>query len=114
MTHQERHHRSVLCERRRQLQTLQRELQELVEGVRLTEPGDAVDTASATEGRSLIERLREQGLAPALEGGDGSVVVSRPDERRTGPRPGPTPLTLWPSLVSGSWPGGRSKRPGRC
>ncbi len=41
----------------------------------------------------LLERLREQGLAPALEGGDGSVVVSRPDERRTGPRPAPTHLT---------------------
>ena len=27
----------------------------------------------------LLERLRELGLAPAAEGGDGSVVVSRPD-----------------------------------
>jgi hypothetical protein len=48
----------------------------------------------------LLERLREQGLAPALEGGDGSVVVSRPDERRTGPRPNPTPLTNDPPAPS--------------
>ena len=41
----------------------------------------------------LLERLRELGLAPAAEGGDGSVVVSRPDERRTGPRAVPVRLT---------------------
>ena len=41
----------------------------------------------------LLDRLRELGLAPAAEGGDGSVVVSRPDERRTGPRAVPARLT---------------------
>ncbi len=41
----------------------------------------------------LLERLRDLGLAPAAEGGDGSVVVSRPDERRTGPRGVPPLLT---------------------
>lgn len=41
----------------------------------------------------LLDRLRDLGLAPAAEGGDGSVVVSRPDERRTGPRAVPARLT---------------------
>ncbi len=41
----------------------------------------------------LLERLRELGLAPAAEGGDGSVVVSSREERRTGPRGVPAVLT---------------------
>ena len=41
----------------------------------------------------LLERLRELGLAPAAEGGDGSVVVSSREERRTGPRGVPPVLT---------------------
>ncbi|MFL6181163.1 MAG: helicase-associated domain-containing protein [Actinomycetes bacterium] len=47
---------------------------------------------SRTSPEVLIERLRELGMAPAAEGGDGSVVVSRPDERRTGPRSVPQRL----------------------
>jgi hypothetical protein len=41
---------------------------------------------SQTSADLLIERLRGLGLAPAAEAGDGTVVVSRPGERRTGPR----------------------------
>lgn len=48
----------------------------------------------------LLERLRDQGLAPAAEGGDGSVVVTRPDERRTGPRGVPPLLTNDPPTPS--------------
>jgi hypothetical protein len=48
----------------------------------------------------LIERLRNVGLAPAAEGGDGTVVVSRPDERRTGPRSVPTRLVSDPPAPS--------------
>jgi hypothetical protein len=48
----------------------------------------------------LIERLRGLGLAPAAEGGDGTVVVSRPDERRTGPRSRPQRLVSDPPAPS--------------
>ena len=47
----------------------------------------------------LLDRLRELGLAPAAEVVDGSVVVSRPDERRTGPRSLPQRLTLDPPAL---------------
>lgn len=48
----------------------------------------------------LIERLRGLGLAPAAEGGDGTVVVARPDERRTGPRSVPLRLVNDPPAPS--------------
>ena len=60
-------------------------------------PTVAVSPASP---EALIERLREAGLAPAAEGHDGSVVVSRPDERRTGPRSTPQPLVTDPPSPS--------------
>ncbi len=47
----------------------------------------------------LLDRLRELGLSPAAESPDGSVVVSRPDERRTGPRSLPQRLTLDPPAL---------------
>lgn len=50
----------------------------------------------------LLERLRDEGLAPAAEGGDGSVVVSRPDERRTGPRGVPEVLANDPPAPTGT------------
>ncbi len=62
-------------------------------GLRRLAPTVAV-TRSAPD--VLLERLRELGLAPAAESGDGTVVVSRPDERRTGPRTPPTRLTADP------------------
>jgi hypothetical protein len=48
----------------------------------------------------LVDRLRQLGLAPAAESGDGSVVVSRPDERRTGPRSAPRHLVTDPPTPS--------------
>jgi hypothetical protein len=50
----------------------------------------------------LLERLRVLGLAPAAEAGDGSVVVSRPDERRTGPRSVPQRMLSDPPAPSGT------------
>ena len=50
----------------------------------------------------LLERLRALGLAPAAEAGDGSVVVTRPDERRTGPRATPHPMVSDPPPPSGT------------
>jgi hypothetical protein len=47
-----------------------------------------------------IERLRELGLAPAAEGGDGSVKIRRPEERRTGPRAVPPRLKADPPAPS--------------
>ncbi|MEO8105829.1 MAG: helicase-associated domain-containing protein [Actinomycetes bacterium] len=60
-------------------------------------PTVAVTPASAD---SLLDRLRETGLAPAAEGSDGGVVVSRPDERRTGPRSSPQTLATDPPTPS--------------
>lgn len=60
-------------------------------------PTIAISPASP---ETLLDRLREAGLAPAAEGVDGSVVVSRPDERRTGPRSVPKPLTTDPPAPS--------------
>jgi hypothetical protein len=57
---------------------------------------------SRTSAELLIERLRELGLAPAAEGGDGTVVVSRPDERRTGPRAVPQRMMSDPPTPSGT------------
>jgi hypothetical protein len=83
---------------------------------------------SRTSPEVLIDRLRELGLAPAAEGGDGSVVVSRPDERRTGPRnipqrlmsdPPPPSATVAASIVRvlraaerGATRGAETKGPG--
>ena len=50
----------------------------------------------------LLDRLRERGLSPAAESFDGTVVVSRPDERRTGPRSLPQRLTLDPPALPDS------------
>ena len=55
---------------------------------------------SPTAADVLIERLRELGLAPAAEGGDGAVLTSRPDERRTGPRAKPRRLVSDPPAPS--------------
>jgi hypothetical protein len=48
----------------------------------------------------VVERLRDLGLAPAAEGGDGSVMIRRPEERRTGPRGVPQRLMADPPSPS--------------
>lgn len=55
---------------------------------------------SPTSPDLLLDRLRALGLAPAAEGGDGSVLVSRPDERRTGPRGLPQRMVTDPPAPS--------------
>ncbi len=47
--------------------------------------------ATSTDPATVLEVLREIGLAPAAESAQGEVVVRRPDARRTPPRQPPTP-----------------------
>lgn len=44
----------------------------------------------------VLDRLRQMNLAPAAESTDGSVIVRRPDSRRTGPRQRPPRLLADP------------------
>lgn len=48
----------------------------------------------------VLERLRQMGLSPAAESADGSVVIKRPDARRTGPRQRPPRLLADPPAPS--------------
>lgn len=50
----------------------------------------------------VLDRLRQMGLAPAAEGRDGSVIVRRPDSRRTGPRQRPPRLLADPPAPAAS------------
>jgi hypothetical protein len=44
----------------------------------------------------VLERLRDAGYSPSAENSDGAVVVRRPDERRTPPKPRPPRLSVEP------------------
>ena len=54
------------------------------------------DTVIATTNPvdNVLERLRESGFAPSVENSDGAVVVRRPKDRRTPPRPRPPRLSV--------------------
>jgi hypothetical protein len=43
---------------------------------------------------NVLERLREAGFAPSVENSDGAVVIRRPKDRRTPPRPRPPRLSV--------------------
>lgn len=43
---------------------------------------------------NVLERLRESGFAPSVENSEGAVVVRRPKDRRTPPRPRPPRLSV--------------------
>ncbi|TNM64251.1 DNA-binding protein [Streptomyces sp. NP160] len=49
--------------------------------------------AAQADPATVLEVLRAMGLAPAVEGGDGDVVVRAPQARRTPPRQVPRPVT---------------------
>ena len=49
---------------------------------------------------NVLERLREAGFAPSAENSEGAVVVRRPKERRTPPRPRPPRLSVEPPAAS--------------
>ena len=70
-----------------------------VEALRLRRLAPTVAVSPASP-NALLERLREGGLAPAVEAGDGSIIVSRPDERRTGPRSLPQSMVSDPPAPS--------------
>jgi predicted DNA-binding transcriptional regulator YafY len=48
--------------------------------------------ASSLDGRTLLDRLRRLGFAPAAEAADGSVVVSQAPVRRAAARTAPAPV----------------------
>jgi hypothetical protein len=54
------------------------------------------DTVIATTNPvdNVLERLRESGFAPSVENSDGAVVIRRPKDRRTPPRPRPPRLSV--------------------
>ncbi|MFI0937762.1 helicase-associated domain-containing protein [Streptomyces sp. NPDC021020] len=54
--------------------------------------------ASQTDPATLLERLRDMGLAPAAESADGDVLITRPDARRTPPRAAPVPVPDGPPV----------------
>ncbi|WP_031514039.1 helicase-associated domain-containing protein [Streptomyces sp. NRRL F-5123] len=54
--------------------------------------------ASQTDPATLLERLRDMGLAPAAESADGDVLITRPDARRTPPRSAPVPVPDGPPV----------------
>ena len=56
--------------------------------LRLVRLADTVIAASSPVD-AVLERLRAAGYSPSAENSDGAVVVRRPDERRTPPRPRP-------------------------
>ncbi|MEH3076114.1 MAG: helicase-associated domain-containing protein [Quadrisphaera sp.] len=49
--------------------------------------------AAQADPATVLEVLRAMGLAPAVEGGDGDVVLRAPSARRTPPRQVPRPVT---------------------
>ncbi|MBI1378081.1 MAG: DNA-binding protein [Frankiales bacterium] len=57
-------------------------------GLRLVRLADTVLAASSPVD-VVLDRLREAGFSPSAENSEGAVVVRRPDERRTPPRPRP-------------------------
>lgn len=70
-----------------------------IDGLRLRRLAPTV-AVSPVAPELLVDRLRGLGLSPAAESADGSVVVSRPDERRTGPRSLPQRLATDPPAPS--------------
>ncbi|MFI0895804.1 helicase-associated domain-containing protein [Streptomyces sp. NPDC020983] len=54
--------------------------------------------ASQADPATLLERLRDMGLAPAAESADGDVLITRPDARRTPPRSAPVPVPDGPPV----------------
>ena len=56
--------------------------------------------AAQADPASVLEALRDSGLAPAAESPDGDVVVRRPDAHRTGPRERPRPVSAEPPAVT--------------
>jgi hypothetical protein len=52
--------------------------------------------ASSSPVDVVLDRLRDAGYAPSAENAEGAVVVRRPDERRTPPRPRPPRLSTEP------------------
>ncbi len=48
------------------------------------------------EPANVLAVLRQVGLAPAAESGDGAIVIRRPDARRTPPRQAPRPTSVGP------------------
>ena len=53
----------------------------------------------------VLDRLREAGYSPSAENSEGAVVVRRPDERRTPPRPRLPRLTGEPPAATEAKPG---------
>jgi len=66
-------------------------------GLRRLAPTVLVADSSVT---ALLDGLREMGYAPAAESAGGTVVVRRPDSRRTPPRPRPRQLRVDPPVPS--------------
>ena len=64
-------------------------------GLRLVRLADTVIAAQSPVDL-VLERLRDAGYSPSAENADGAVVVRRPDERRTPPRPRPPRLSVEP------------------
>jgi hypothetical protein len=64
-------------------------------GLRLVRLAETV-VAAQSPVDVVLERLREAGFSPSAETADGSVVVRRPDERRTPARPRPPRLSVEP------------------
>jgi hypothetical protein len=54
--------------------------------------------AAQADPASVLEVLREMGLAPAAEGADGDLVLRRPDAHRTPVRERPRPVTGGPAV----------------
>jgi hypothetical protein len=63
--------------------------------LRLVRLADTV-VASSSAIDVVLERLRDAGYSPSAENSDGAVVVRRPDERRTPPRPRPPRVSTEP------------------
>ncbi len=67
--------------------------------LRLVRLADTV-VASGAALDVVLDRLREYGYSPSAENSDGAVVIRRPDERRTPPRPRPPRLSVEPPAPS--------------
>jgi hypothetical protein len=68
-------------------------------GLRLRRLAPTVLAAAATP-TAVLEVLRSMGLAPAAESPDGDLLLRRPTEHRTPPRPLPRPVTGQPPAPS--------------
>jgi len=58
--------------------------------------------ATQADPATVLDTLRDMGLAPAAEGHDGDLLVRRPDEHRTPARERPRPMTGQPPIVADS------------